>query len=93
MGFRPYRDKEVKAFTKKAINSDRDIVFSVFFVSQNGSGSVRPPPGSKTLAGSRSPSTAPAGTSGIVLSSNFKLFEFTRIVKIFYIQFITSLTR
>ena len=29
MGFRPYRDKEVKAFTKKAINSDRDIVFSV----------------------------------------------------------------
>ena len=29
MGFRPYRDKEVRAFTKKALNSDSDIIFSV----------------------------------------------------------------
>ena len=29
MSFRPYRDKEVRAFTKKALNSDSDIIFSV----------------------------------------------------------------
>ena len=29
MGYRPYRDKEVKLFIDKAINSDTDIVFTI----------------------------------------------------------------